>query len=147
MPPNCPQKGVSAVERGWFEGWEKKLKSYTACLLCGASLSRAAEQTNAGRRTEQAQKEGELKIDVGFFESIFREADGVDIRLLAIVYARTKDGTARRFNFRDLGRIVGVASWDTVSRRVGRMIRAGVFEAVPEVGGIRVSERAREMIE
>lgn len=88
-----------------------------------------------------------MKIDVGFFESIFREADGVDIRLLAIVYARTKDGTARRFNFRDLGRIVGVASWDTVSRRVGRMIRAGVFEAVPEVGGIRVSERAREMIE
>ena len=88
-----------------------------------------------------------MKIDVRFFESIFRDANGVDIRLLAIVYARTKDGAARRFNFRELGRLVGVTSWETVSRHVGRMIRAGVFEVVPEVGGIRVSERAREMIE
>lgn len=69
----------------------------------------------------------------------------VDVKLLEVISKETVTG-AKRFDYRKLAVQVGVKSWDTVARHIGRLIRTGLIHVDYNVSGIELTDRGKEIL-
>lgn len=79
--------------------------------------------------------------------SVFYDDDltSIDIRLLEYIRAETTHG-AKRFDYRKVATQINVRSWETVSLHVGKLIRCELLRVDPEIRGIELTDRAKDLI-